>query len=1066
MLGRLRIRGRLALLVILPLLSTLGLAVPVLADRIDSARRAADTADTVRRAGQVGTLVQDLQRERLLSVGYLLNMVDRSQLVQQTAQVGDRIADLRADLGDQLTPEIEKAIAGVRRLSDVRAGVLARRARADQVINAFGQVDEALIESLELTRAAEASTPEGRQMIALDAVLRTDDGISAAACLIMIVAATKNPAVGMAYVGTMARLESHLARFRSFATPAQNEVYQLIERATAARTGPEFSSSGATDPTGAIAALDLADLFPAANSLITLGQFIEKKIVTDVIAEVTDQRQRAIAGAYLVSLLVLLIIALMMLLSLAVARTVARPLTRLTVSAERMARAAEEELTRIVDDESESYQPIRLDPVDVDGRDEVGDLARAFERVQGTAARLVERQAASRRNVAQMFGHVGRRTQNLVGRQIALIDRLEHQETDPGRLQHLYRLDHVSSRLRRNASSLVVLSGGAGGDGHVAPLPLGDVVRLALGEIEDFTRVDVQVRLDVAVAPGVIGDLVLTLAELMENATAFSPPHTRVTVLAEVVPGGVRLNLVDHGIGMSPERLAEENARLTRRERLDLVPTEVLGLFVVGRLARRHGWRVTLSATTPGGGVTVGVEIDDRLLVNRRPDAELPSPRASASAPLPVRPVRPSDAGTPLGRATVPTTEPAPARPVEPASARPTGPAPTRSAEPIPTRSAEPIPTRSAEEPVPARFAEPVPTRFTEESAPARFTEPGPPRFAEPGPPRFAEPVRTGPAQAVPVAAAPVAAEPVPVEPTPVFRLPELMPVAVPAGPVFDEELIRRATRSLTSGQPWNAFLTRPGATATDVEPAGTAAGSTPVGRPNGDVGGGPASSGTPATPSTDSGPGPATSGPGTGLRQRVPGAQLPDTTSRSRPEPTPADPSVVRALIEEFEAGVRRAQREQQARPDRPDAPPDGSPARPGPAGTGPAQPRHGGSGPAPTGSDPSDPPPGGTPAERHGQHPEGGTLGPAGSTSRPNGSGMSPAATGAPPRLNRRVPGANLSVPPPTTPLGQAPAAATAGPDDPDKVRELMTQFESGVARALSEVRTEHRHEEGTPR
>ncbi|MDG4791474.1 nitrate- and nitrite sensing domain-containing protein [Micromonospora sp. WMMD1102] len=1045
MLGRLRIRGRLALLVILPLLSTLGLAVPVLADRIDSARRAADTADTVRRAGQVGTLVQDLQRERLLSVGYLLNMVDRSQLVQQTAQVGDRIADLRADLGGQSTPEIENAIAGVRRLSDVRAGVLARRARADQVINAFGQVDEALIESLGLTRAAEASTPEGRQMIALDAVLRTDDGISAAACLIMIVAATKNPAVGMAYVGTMARLESHLARFRSFATPAQNEVYRLIERATTARTGPDFFRTGATDPTGAIATLDLANLFPAATSLITLGQFIEKKIVTDVIAEVTDQRQRAIAGAYLVSLLVLLIIALMMLLSLAVARTVARPLTRLTVSAERMARAAEEELTRIVDEESESYQPIRLDPVDVDGRDEVGDLARAFERVQGTAARLVERQAASRRNVAQMFGHVGRRTQNLVGRQIALIDRLEHQETDPGRLQHLYRLDHVSSRLRRNASSLVVLSGGAGGDGHVAPLPLGDVVRLALGEIEDFTRVDVQVRLDVAVAPGVIGDLVLTLAELMENATAFSPPHTRVTVLAEVVPGGVRLNLVDHGIGMTPERLAEENARLTRRERLDLVPTEVLGLFVVGRLARRHGWRVTLSATTPGGGVTVGVEIDDRLLVNGRPDAELPTPRASASAPLPVRPVRPSDAGTPLGRATVPTAEPAPARPLEPVSAGPAGPTPTRSAGPTPTRFAEEL----------------TPGRFADESAPTRFTEPAPPRFAEPTPARFTEPVRTGPAQA-----APVAEEPLPVEPTPVFRLPELMPVAVPAGPVFDEELIRRATRSLTSGQPWNAFLTRPGASATEVEPAGTPAGGTPVGRPNGDVGGGPASSGAPATPSADSGPGSATSGPGTGLRQRVPGAQLPDTTSRSRPEPTPADPSVVRALIEEFEAGVRRAQREQQVRPARPDVPPAGSQPRPEPAGTGPAQPRHGGTEPAPTGPDPSDPPPGGTPAERHGPHQEGGTLGPAGSTSRPNGSGTPPAATGAPPRLNRRVPGANLSVPPPTTPLGQAPAAATAGPDDPDKVRELMTQFESGVARALSEVRTEHRHEEGTPR
>ncbi|GAB3968104.1 nitrate- and nitrite sensing domain-containing protein [Plantactinospora veratri] len=998
MLGRLRIRGRLALLAILPLLSTIGLAVPVLVDRISSAREAADTAETVRRAGQVGTLVQDLQRERLLSVGYLLNVVDRSELVQQGAQVGDRIADLRAEFGDQLTQEIDSAIGGIGRLTDLRTGVLNRRVRPDQVIPAFGQVHTALIESLGLTWSADASTTEGRQMIALDAVLRTDEGISAAASLIVLVAGTKNPASGIAYVGTMARLEANLARFRSFATPAQNELYSLIERATAARTGPEFLSAGAADPTEAIAELDLADLFPAASSLITLGQFIEKKIVTDVVAEVTDQRQRAIAGAYTVGLLVLLTIALMMLLSLAVARTVARPLTRLTVSAERMARAAEEELTRIVDDESESYQPIRLDPVDVDGRDEIGDLARAFERVQGTAARLVERQAASRRNVAQMFGHVGRRTQNLVGRQIALIDRLEHQETDPGRLQHLYRLDHVSSRLRRNASSLVVLSGGAGGDGHVAPLPLGDVVRLALGEIEDFTRVDVQVRLDVAVAPGVIGDLVLTLAELMENATAFSPPHTRVTVLAEVVPGGVRLNLVDHGIGMTPERLAEENARLTRRERLDLVPTEVLGLFVVGRLARRHGWRVTLSATTPGGGVTVGVEIADRLLVTRRPESELPTPRASASAPLPVRPVKLSEGGVPQGRATVPTA-------------------------------------------------------------------------AEPAPPGLAEPVPSRPAEPAPVTPVPVAPEPVPAAagPAPVFRLPELMPVAVPAGPVFDEELIRRATRSLTAGQPWNAFLTRPVATAgpESAEPGAARPGTDPAGRPGGagpgdpDTGSGAATSGAPATPSADSGPGPASSGPGTGLRQRVPGAQLPNTTSRSRPEPTPADPSVVRALIEEFEAGVRRAQREQQTRPTDPDHPSEQ-------IGTGPGEPDQAVPRPVSSASErPADPLPDGTPPERNAPRPEGGNVRPVGSASRPNGtSAATPAATGAPPRLNRRVPGANLSVPLPTTPLGQAPAVATAGPGDPDQVRELMMQFESGVARALSEVRTEHRHEEGTPR
>ncbi|MEE6259198.1 sensor histidine kinase [Plantactinospora sonchi] len=1059
LLGRLRIRGRLALLVIIPLLSTIAVAVPLLAGQINSARQAADTVDTTRAAGQVGTLVQDLQRERLLSVGYLLGVVDRTVLVQQTAQVTDRIADLRLDLGDALTDEISKAIDGARQLAETRAGILARRAEPGQVIDGFGRVHSALIESLRLTRVADPTTPEGRQMIALDAMLRTDDAISTCAALVILIGGTRSPAAGIAYVSAMAQLQSHLGRFRSFATPAQNDLYLLVERATAARTNAEFLNAGSLDPASVIAGVDMAELFPAVASLINLGQFIEKKIVTDVVAEVTDRRQRAITGAYTVGALVLLLIALMLLLSLAVARTVARPLTRLTVSADRMARVAEAELVRITDDESESPDPIRLDPVDVRGRDEIGDLARAFERVQGTAARLVERQTAGRRNVAQMFGHVGRRTQNLVNRQLGLIDRLEQQETDPARLQHLYRLDHVSSRLRRNASSLVVLSGGAGGDGHVAPLPLGDVVRLALGEIEDYTRVDVQVRLDVSVAPGVIGDLVLTLAELMENATAFSPPHTRVTVLAEVVPGGVRLNLVDRGIGMSPERLAEENARLTRRERLDLVPTEVLGLFVVGRLARRHGWRVTLTATS-GGGVTAGVEIDDQLLVTRRPEV---TPAARAAVPVP-----PGYVATNL-----------PPSVADLAAPLPTG--RTRTApQPAVTAAGGPGPVTSD------LAAAAGPGAVTAERTTAGTAN------GSSAPAPRGMPAGGGPAEPalVPSATAPTLTD-----------------------VVFDTELLSRATRSLASGQPWNAFLV--------PQPAGPAAGAaTALGDPDRpdradppadlphrmDLPGGTATAGrvdlsspagqppSPARPAAvrpTSSPGPAPSGSGTGLRQRVPGAQLPAGARIQRPRATPADPAVVRALIEDFEAGVRRAQQEQQSvrtpTPSAHTAPPaTAPPATAPPATPAPSTAPAGSTAPAPgpwPAPPTTTPPPAAAPppgpwlvpattapspaAAAPGPWPAPPTTTPPVPTAppvAPPAANPAPSTSGsAPPRLNRRVPGANLSVPPPA-PLHPATTIASAGSEDPERVRELITQFESGVARALSEVRADQRHEEGS--
>ncbi|MGN9766791.1 nitrate- and nitrite sensing domain-containing protein [Micromonospora sp. SD12] len=841
LLARLRIRGKLALLVVIPLLSIVGLAVPAVLDRVSAAQRAGDIAERVRVASRIGTLVQDLQQERVLSVGLLLGRVTRTELVQRTASVDDRVADLRATRGDKLPSRVAEALHGVRGLTDLRAAVLAGAATPDQIMAAYGPVNTALIESLRLPFGVDTETAAGRQVLALDGLLRADEGLAACATLIVLVKATGAPRASASYVACMAALRVDNQRFRSLITPEQFALARLNDAAVAARTSADFLHTSALDPAGATRDIPLDALFPSVRSMITFGQFIEKKLVADVIAEVTRQQRRALTEAYLVGGVATLILAVVVLLSAAVARTVARPLTRLTRSADRVARVAEAELTRVADDETEGVAPVRLDPVDVRARDEIGDLARAFDRVQSTAARLVERQVAGRRNVAQMFGHVGRRTQNLVGRQIALIDRLERQETDPDRLEHLYRLDHISSRLRRNAGSLVVLSGSAGADPHVAPVPLGDVVRLALGEIEDYTRVDVRVPPGVSVAPGAVGDLVLALAELMENATVFSPPHTRVTVDGEQTGSGARLTVVDRGIGMTQERLAEENARLTRRERLDLAPTEVLGLFVVGRLARRHGWTVRL-APTAGGGVTAHLEVPESSLVIHRAER----------------------AGVAVARAAVPARD-------------------RRS--PADAPEAARVRATAAEAP-PARI------HATAAEAPAAL-----PRAA----------VGTAPG-------------------------------APPSG--FDAALLSRATRSMESGAPWDAF----------------------------------GSGGEPEAPAGAAPP---------GIRQRVPGATLrpADPPVVGPVEAGGADPAAARALVEAVESGVRRA--------------------------------------------------------ERGGRTPDGTVPG----------------------QLTRRVPGANLAATPARQP-------DSPHPGNPDEVRDLLTEFEAGVARALREVSQDHRYEEGTSR
>ncbi|MEN3306337.1 MAG: hypothetical protein V7603_2539 [Micromonosporaceae bacterium] len=646
LLGRLRIRGKLALLVAIPLLAVVGLTLPVVVTRVQSASQAAHLARLTRVANQVGILLQDVQQERLLSVAYLLGLAGRAEVVKQVSDVDDQLAEVRLTQAADLPASTVKALDGITALAPLRAAVLARRTTPDQVIGGFGTFVNGAIDSLRLLRGADLTSPTGRQVMALDLVLRLNESINLGGVTLTYAAATGSPTAIVQFSVNLLNATNLQATLASYGRRDEVALYTQVVQVLTNRLGADFLIALQTDAAAALRRVTGPQVFTTTEAVNIVGRFVEQKITADVIAQVGGRQRTQTRVAYAAIGLALLLLVLMISLSAAVARAVARPLTRLTRSAERVAQVAEDELVRVADDETETVRPVHLDAVDTSGRDEIGELARAFERVQTTAAGLVERQAVSRRNVAQMFGHVGRRTQNLVGRQLALIDRLERVETDPTRMSDLYRLDHVSNRLRRNAGSLVVLSGGTGSDDHLAPMPLGDVVRLALGEIEDYTRVVVDVPAHLTIVPAVVGDLVLVAAELMENATIFSPPHTSVSVFASPTQQGARLSIVDHGIGLSAERLAEENARLARRERLDLAPTEVLGLFVVGRLARRYDLAVRL-AHTPGGGVTADVELPDGLL-----------------ASWPATPVLVLGAGDPAGSAGRPEIEDGPPRPL------------------------------------------------------------------------------------------------------------------------------------------------------------------------------------------------------------------------------------------------------------------------------------------------------------------------------------------------------------------------------------------------------------------
>ncbi|MFD5696898.1 sensor histidine kinase [Streptomyces lasiicapitis] len=247
--------------------------------------------------------------------------------------------------------------------------------------------------------------------------------------------------------------------------------------------------------------------------------------------------------------------------------------------------------------------------------DEAGQVAEALGTVHRAALRAAVERAELASGISGVFVNLARRSQVLVHRQLGLLDTMERRADDPNELGDLFRLDHLTTRMRRHAESLIILSGAAPGRAWRMPVPLANVVRAAVSEIEDYARVEVRPLPEASVVGGAVADLTHLLAELVENAAQFSPPHTKVRVTGEPVGNGYALEVEDRGLGMSPDALAEANGRVEESEALDLFDSDQLGLFVVSRLAARHGIRVRL-LTSPYGGVTAVVLLPTALLQN------------------------------------------------------------------------------------------------------------------------------------------------------------------------------------------------------------------------------------------------------------------------------------------------------------------------------------------------------------------------------------------------------------------------------------------------------------------
>jgi signal transduction histidine kinase len=404
----------------------------------------------------------------------------------------------------------------------------------------------------------------------------------------------------------------------------------------------------------------------------------------DELRSQADARRLWYAGAALGAVIVAVLVAWW------VSRSITRPLRALSrdaqaVAAEQLPNA----VTEILDaPRGAEVVPPEPAPITITTRDEVSDVAQALDDVQRSALGLAVEQATLRRTIAESYVNLGRRNQNLLSRLLGEIGDLERGEADPDRIAHLHKLDHLATRMRRNAESLLVLSEAEVGPRWHPPVRVIDVVRAALGEIENYQRVVVRTLDPVMIVGGAASDLTHLLAELIENGIKHSPPHELVEIRGRMTPDGYSLAVIDHGLGMSAPEIARANQRLAGAESPTIALSKHLGHFVAAALAARNGIRVRLQGSEVVGIAAI-VDLPSEIIGAMPPEPlrELVAPAAPPS-PAPAAPDEHAEAPgvptAPTGSVAVPAPPYAPPPPPPAAPTAPAVAAPSAASAPAP----------------------------------------------------------------------------------------------------------------------------------------------------------------------------------------------------------------------------------------------------------------------------------------------------------------------------------------------------------------------------------------------
>ncbi|WP_019814613.1 sensor histidine kinase, partial [Saccharomonospora saliphila] len=657
-----RLRTKLIAMLLIPSVAVLVLVSLRAKADLDRAAGFAAAAERVRVETTVADVVHQLQRERDLTVRLVAagrrppSPELREQRQRLDAAIGEYERTLTAS-EHGLSPAAADAFARMGDRLDMLTGLRYAGENTElppqAVLRSYREMISGLLDIGDQTVSHVSDGDLARSRLAANALARVKEQMSVKRAIVAQALARGSLPEDRerALLAAEAELDAARGDFLTLATPRQQRMYTdtviglvvdigngIVESVlTRAEAGRGFDGISAEEwDTSSTYTINLVKR--VQDALLVRVQQQSDALATEA------RRSAAVdAGIVLGALLVAAVLAVV------ITRSLVRPLRTLRTSAldvaEHRLPAAVEDILTEEHPRPEDTATRAVEPVPVYTREELGEVARAFDAVHGEAVRLAGEQAMLRENVNSMFVNLSRRSQDLVERQLGVLDRMEEHEQDPDILGGLFELDHLATRMRRNSENLLVLAG----EESARPLPgsvsADEIVGAALSEVEDYKRIKVAMTPNLSVPGDVAPDLIHVISELFENATAYSPASEPVSVVSSLTADRQwRIDITDRGAGMPETEIRRANERLAHPPDVDVEVSRRMGLYVVGRLAGRHRVEVRLAAADLRG-LTATVVVPAEL-VEFDPDTALGRPRRTGAEPDPV-PLVPVELGPP-----------------------------------------------------------------------------------------------------------------------------------------------------------------------------------------------------------------------------------------------------------------------------------------------------------------------------------------------------------------------------------------------------------------------------------